>query len=107
MNSDPYDYWCKPDAPQDLKGALLGGNQDKLRAWCKQNPERLSLALECIYPQHSVYRDIIQTELSAVQQKKAERAEERRHRQITFWAKVGVTVMIFGVVIGVVQCRFR
>jgi hypothetical protein len=32
---------------------------------------------------------------------------DRQHRQILFWAKVGVAVMILGVVVGVVQCSFR
>jgi hypothetical protein len=105
--SDPYDYWCKSDTPQDLKDALLGGDQDRLRAWCKQNPERLSLALECIYPHHNVYRAIVQAELSAHRRAEADATSQRRHRQIVFWAKVGVAVMIVGVVIGVVQCCFR
>src|SRR5437016_8173331 len=79
--ADPYDYFCKPDTPQDLKDALLGGNQDRLRSWCKQNPDRLSLALECIHPHHTVYREIVQQAFAARQRDEDTTTAERQHQQ--------------------------
>jgi len=106
---DPYDYWCKESTPQDLKDALIGGDQERLRTWCKQNPESLASALECIHPQHTVYRNIVKNELSIHQEKEARETAEARHQQLVNWAKIGVATMITGVVIaiivGVAQCR--
>jgi hypothetical protein len=75
------DYWCSPNTPEDLKDALIGGDQDRLRQWCKTNPEQLELALEVIHPQHQVQRDIVGSALSSYQRDKVEKAQaqERRH----------------------------
>src|SRR5438128_9045254 len=73
---DPYDYWCKESTPQDLKDALIGGDQERLRTWCEQNPESLASALECIHPQHTVYRNIVKSELSVHQEKEARETAE-------------------------------
>src|SRR4051812_16578098 len=82
--NDPYAHWCKSDTPQDLKDALLGGDQERLRTWCKKNPNRLLLALECIYPQHTVYREIVQQVLSAHQRTEdAERAGRQQQDSMT------------------------
>src|SRR6266481_1996089 len=78
--TDPYDYWCKADTPQDLKDALLRGDQDRVRQWCAGNPTRLRLALECIHPQHVVYREIVQRALTSHERAEDAATGERQHR---------------------------
>ena len=105
--ADPYDNFCKRDTPQDLKEALFGGDQDRLRAWCKMNPDRLSLALDCIHMHHPVYREIVQLAMSANQQAETKaRSEklfaqaERHHSDRQWWTRFAAWVAFLSAVVG-------
>ena len=84
MSSDePSDYFCTRDADKSLKEALCGGNQPQLRRWCRENPEKLRLALDWIHLRHTECRKIVEIELDDLRRKDQEQKYKEIHGKIT------------------------
>jgi len=82
-SDDPSDYFCTRDADKSLKDALCGGNQPQLRRWCRENPEKLRLALDWIHHRHTEYRKIVEIELDDLRRKDQEEKYIEIHGRIT------------------------
>lgn len=86
MPSDyrPSDDFCYRDADDGLKHAVCQPDaQAAIRKWCRDNPAKLRLALDWIYPHHPIYRGIVSLELDDLRRKEQEEKYFEIHRKIT------------------------
>lgn len=80
----PSDDFCYRDADEGLRNAVCQPNaQAAIRSWCRDNPDKLRLALDWIFPQHKVYRDIVSLELDDLRRKEQEEKYKEIHSKIT------------------------
>jgi hypothetical protein len=93
----PSDYFFTDDTPEDFRQAVQSSDHAVLRAWCRQNPDKVRQALEWVHYHHKVHRDIILLEIEDLKQKdliQRLKAIERLHwaKDPIFWVTLGGAV---------------
>jgi len=86
MPSDihPSDTFCFRDADEGLRHAVCQPNaQAAIRRWCRDNPDKLRLALDWIFPHHRDYREIVSLELDDLRRKEQEEKYKEIHGRLT------------------------
>ena len=105
FDSHVSDKWCARNADEELKLALCSENQSRLRKWCRDNPNKLRLALDWIHSEHTIYRNIVSLEIDDIRRKEQEEKYKEIHRKITALEKPHWTTTL-GFLISVISFLF-
>ena len=78
------DDYCYRDADDGLKKALCQGNAPAaLRRWCRDNPDKLRLALDWIHVNRTEFREIVSLEIDDLRRKEQKEKYKEIHGKIT------------------------